>query len=67
MSKKFKAGDVVVLKSGSPPMTVDVDEGDNGDVHVTWLDAYGRRNKPEEGFFAAVALVKYQPDDESET
>ena len=67
MPEIFKIGDVVRLKSGGPLMTITAEEDEKGFVHATWFDASGRRSKPEEGFFDADALVKHQPDDESET
>jgi uncharacterized protein YodC (DUF2158 family) len=56
---KFALGDVVTLKSGGPPMTVqkmDVDDVDFEEyVLCKWFDA---DNKPCTESFAPAALVK---------
>ena len=37
-AKVFAEGDVVVLKSGGPKMTVQGSSGDGGPVQVAWFD-----------------------------
>jgi uncharacterized protein YodC (DUF2158 family) len=38
MADQFRAGDVVRLKWGGPPMTLAYDQGKGGAVYLTWLD-----------------------------
>ncbi len=56
MSTKFKVGDVVVLKSGGPRMTVTEDKDDK--VWTTWFAG----SKNERGLFPVNALVAYQEE-----
>ncbi|MCC7537539.1 MAG: DUF2158 domain-containing protein [Deltaproteobacteria bacterium] len=52
---EFKAGDVVALKSGGPPMTVEEVEGSS--VFCVWFEG----KKSERGRFTEAALERYQP------
>jgi uncharacterized protein YodC (DUF2158 family) len=38
MADRFRAGDVVRLKGGGPPMTLAYDPEEGGGVYLTWLD-----------------------------
>jgi uncharacterized protein YodC (DUF2158 family) len=38
MADRFRAGDVVRLKGGGPPMTVAYDPEEGGAVYLTWRD-----------------------------
>jgi uncharacterized protein YodC (DUF2158 family) len=38
MADRFRAGDVVRLKGGGPPMTLAYDPEEGGAVYLTWLD-----------------------------
>jgi uncharacterized protein YodC (DUF2158 family) len=49
----IKAGDVVRLKSGGPPMTVEVIEG--GAAHVVWIDDKQQTHRES---FATEALTR---------
>lgn len=43
MTEQFKPGDVVVLKSGGPSMTVESIEEDGG-VSCCWFDEHGKED-----------------------
>jgi uncharacterized protein YodC (DUF2158 family) len=51
MATKFKPGNLVSLKSGSPPLTVEKPEGDG--CWCTWFDGAKR----EHAFFATKVLI----------
>ena len=51
MADEIKVGDVVKLKSGGPPMTVE-GVGATGGLNCAWFDGADRK----EGYFAAGAL-----------
>ena len=55
MSNQLVVGDVVVLKSGSLPMTVE--EVEDGDISCVWQND---QRKIERGTFPAAALKKYE-------
>lgn len=65
MTDKFKAGDIVVLKSGGPPMTVDEVPSDlqgysslpRGDYLTRWFKGASK----EQGTFKEHLLEKYVP------
>ncbi len=38
MKDQFRAGDVVRLKGGGPPMTLAYDPAEGGAVYLTWFD-----------------------------
>lgn len=64
MADKFKKGDIVVLKSGGPPMTVDETPSDldtlgrpNGKYHTRWFKGASQ----ERGAFNEHVLEKYVP------
>jgi uncharacterized protein YodC (DUF2158 family) len=65
MANKFEKGDVVVLKSGGPPMTIDNVPGDliydggpkRRDYHTRWFKGASK----ESGDFAEHLLDKYEP------
>lgn len=52
---KFAIGDVVILKSGGPPMTV---EGVGADVSTCW---FGDTGQIERAKFSAAALERGDP------
>lgn len=53
--EEFKAGDVVVLKSGGPRMTVQGEGDFEGQVLCQWFD----KGEVKTGSFPAASLVKY--------
>ncbi len=62
---EFAPGEVVQLKSGGPPMTV---EGLGKDpktqedtVYCTWFEQVGRRQELHREAFAPIVLEKYEP------
>ena len=55
----FKVGDVVILKSGSPPMTVTAVEGDQ--VTCVWFEHVGTKNQKKSGTFPATTLKAMPP------
>lgn len=64
MANKFKHGDVVVLKSGGPPMTVENVPGDAKsygppyeDYHCRWFKGADQKS----GNFAEVLLETFVP------
>jgi uncharacterized protein YodC (DUF2158 family) len=60
--KPFKAGDVIVLRSGGPIMTVtDCEQDETGVMKVwcVWFDG----NKQLNGVFPAAAVQTYKPED----
>lgn len=57
MATEFKAGDVVVLKSGGPKMTVDDIDDIDGTVCCIWFE----KNDQKSGKFKPVVLEKYTP------
>lgn len=57
---KFKAGDIVQLRSGGPTMTVD-SEG-KSDVRCFWFAAAELRN----GSFSPASLVMIEPEKEKD-
>lgn len=60
MAQDFKVGDIVVLKSGGPPMTVQtVPSSGRGDLQCSWFAG----KKHESAWFAPESLM-YLPDDE---
>lgn len=66
MANKFKHGDIVVMKSGGPPMTVDKVPGDrrNNYGHET-MDEYRcewfKGATSQHGTFGEHLLEKYEP------
>ena len=56
MSNTFEVGDVVVLKSGSLPMTVE--EIEDKDISCVWQND---QRKIERGTFPAATLARYEP------
>lgn len=52
---EFKAGDVVILNSGSEPMTVDYN--DDGIVYCIWWNH--ERGEPDKAEFSAGVLTQY--------
>ena len=52
-------GQLVVLKSGGPTMTVAKVDGD--DVHCFWMEKNGSSNVKRDERFPAVTLVPYVP------
>ena len=60
MADEFKPGDVVVLKSGGPDMTVEKISTFNGDVVCQW---FGGR-KLEKGSFPPASLTHVPEDEE---
>ena len=64
MTNKFQKGDVVVLKSGGPPMTIDAVPGDVKFLNERRVDYYTRWFKgasKDHGDFAEHLLEKYAP------
>lgn len=62
MTERFKAGDVVQLKSGGPKMTVSwIDTDVTGDpvVHCSWFDATGNEHT---GNWPVPSLIKMPPE-----
>ena len=58
--KKFKEGDIVLLKSGSPKMTVMGYEPKDGlNVNCTWFD----KSEVKEKSFNENLLQNYKPSD----
>lgn len=63
MANIFKHGDIVVLKSGGPPMTVDKVPGDEGtfgsisEYQCEWF----KGATSQHGSFAEHLLQKYEP------
>jgi len=64
MANKFKHGDVVVMKSGGPPMTIDKVPGDRGygggtlnEYHCEWF----KGATAQRGAFGEHLLEKYEP------
>ncbi len=55
MSDTFALGDIVQLKSGGEPMTVE--EVDGSDISCVWSE----KNKIERAMFSAVTLRKCVP------
>jgi uncharacterized protein YodC (DUF2158 family) len=62
---EFEPGDIVQLKSGGPPMTVERigTEEKNGEetVSCTWFEKIGRSEQVRRETFNAVILCKYEP------
>ena len=54
----FKRGDVVVLKSGGPRMTVD-SEQENGELWCVWFD--GKNNRSGESFHPDLLMAPPRP------
>lgn len=65
MANKFKHGDIVVMKSGGPPMTVDKVPGDTRDYGVDPIKEYHcewfKGATAQRGNFAEHLLDKYVP------
>lgn len=62
MTNAFNKGDVVVLKSGGPPMTVDLVPGETdhgGDTRTTYLCRWFRGANKEQGVFSEHLLESY--------
>ena len=65
MANKFKHGDIVVMKSGGPPMTVNKVPGDGRDYgsgkyeeyHCEWF----KGATAQKGMFGEHLLEKYEP------
>jgi len=62
---EFAPGEVVQLKSGGPPMTVErlgKDPKTQEDtVYCTWFEQVGRRQELHREAFAPIVLEKYEP------
>jgi uncharacterized protein YodC (DUF2158 family) len=56
MENKFEIGDLVVLKSGGPIMTINSDESTSGIIACIWFDDYRVK---QEGYFKNKALRPY--------
>jgi uncharacterized protein YodC (DUF2158 family) len=56
----FEPGDVVQLKSGGPPMTVE--QVGNEAVSCSWFEKVGNRQQLERETFPPIALTKYEPN-----
>lgn len=65
MANKFTHGDVVVMKSGGPPMTVDKVPGDPKGYGSATYDEYHcewfKGATSQRGEFAEHLLAKYEP------
>lgn len=64
MANKFNKGDVVVMKSGGPPMTVDEVPGTIqpwGDARDNYLCRWFRGATADHGSYAEHLLEKYVP------
>ncbi|WP_353176170.1 DUF2158 domain-containing protein [Salinisphaera sp. T5B8] len=61
MSESFKAGDVVQLKSGGVPMTVEEVEGEN--ISCVWFEG----KKSHRQTFVSATLKKFRPASPSVT
>ena len=59
MSDDLKPGDIVMLKSGGPDMTVADDGGSAGYLNCMWFDATG----PQEQEFPVVGLKAVETTD----
>ena len=59
--EELKIGDVVILKSGSPPMTIEEICDYSGDVEISALCSWFDSNKkPQQKNFILKALMKYK-------
>jgi uncharacterized protein YodC (DUF2158 family) len=63
---QFKPGDIVQLRSGGPPMTVDwckadPSESGQGQAKCSWFD---KKNNPRWQVFPATSLKLYQEPEE---
>lgn len=62
---EFEPGDIVQLKSGGPPMTVERIGKDprtqEETVFCTWFDKVGKRQELRRENFIPVLLEKYEP------
>lgn len=56
MAKEFKKGDIVMLKSGGPQMTVDAPKGYDGDVKYVWFAGAKR----EQSLFDPETLILFE-------
>ena len=66
MANAFNKGDVVILKSGGPPMTVDEVPGDPRGFEsnrVDYLCEWFKRATPLRGTYAEHLLERYTPLD----
>lgn len=66
MANKFKQGDVVVMKSGGPPMTVDKVPGDkryetSSDILKEYHCEWFKGAVSQKGFFGEHLLEAYVP------
>ncbi|RDE05708.1 YodC family protein [Sphingomonas aracearum] len=63
MANMFNQGDVVVLKSGGPPMTVDEVPGEtpDGRTRKTYLCRWFKGATADSGNYAEHLLQKYTP------
>ena len=66
MTNKFKRGDVVVMKSGGPPMTVDKVPGDlvssySGDTYKEYHCEWFKGATAQQGLFGEHLLEAYVP------
>lgn len=57
---QFKEGDVVKVKSGGPPMTVESVNAD-GSYTCVWFDKDGKKRVPAKDVFKEVVLEKSEP------
>jgi uncharacterized protein YodC (DUF2158 family) len=58
--KPFKPGDVVVLKSGGPPMTVSQCDQDSFGGEMTVWCSWFEKNKPMKDTFPAAVVKIYE-------
>jgi uncharacterized protein YodC (DUF2158 family) len=65
IKNQFEKGDVVVLKSGGPPMTIDLVPGDGKgygtDTHSEYQTKWFKGASKEHGSFSEHLLQKYEP------
>lgn len=59
MAVEWQPGDVVVLKSGGPPMTVEGPDEDDEELECVWF--HGKKTRRD--VFPPEALKRYQPKD----
>lgn len=66
MANKFAAGDVVVMKSGGPPMTVDKTPGEKASAYpysplTEYECEWFKGASAQKGIFSEHLLEKYEP------